>query len=139
MEREELKRITRLSLLNGETDPLGAAERALLDSAGDRIEVVRVHGNFSYASARQLTRALGGILRGPRAVVFDFSAAGDVNTSAAHAIGELVDDAQTAGAAVYLAALSGVAERTLSGPGVLAPVPAAHVKAALAEVAPAAP
>jgi SulP family sulfate permease len=147
MEREELKGITRLSLLNGETDPLDAEERALLDRAGDRIEVVRLHGNFSYASARQLTQALGGILRGPRAVVFDFSAAGHVDTSAAYAISELVDDAQGAGAAVYLAALSGVAERTLSGLGILARVPTGHVKAtrrealeaALTQVEPAAP
>lgn len=129
MEKEELKGITRLSLLNGESDPLDAEERALIDRAEGRVEVVRLHGNFSYASARQLTQALGGVLRGTEAVIFDFTAAEHVDTSAAYAIAELIDDARAAGVAVYLAGLSGVAEHTLSGLGILARVPAGHVKA----------
>ncbi|HUF86776.1 MAG TPA: SulP family inorganic anion transporter [Thermohalobaculum sp.] len=126
MEKEELKGITRLSLMNGRDDPLDPAERALFDRAGDRVEIVRLHGNFSYASARQITQLLGGVLRGPRAAIFDFTAAGHVDTSAAYAIAELIDDARAAGVACYIAGLEGVAERTLSGLGILAKVPPEH-------------
>ena len=120
MEREELKGVNRISLANGETDPIDKEERALLKRAEERIEVIRLRGNFSFASARQLTQVLGGILSGPHAVVFDFSQASQVDTSAAYAIDELVSDALGAGVSCYISGLSGSAERTLNGLGVLA-------------------
>ena len=127
MEKEELKGITRISLANGEADPLAAAERAILSQAEGRIEVVRLRGNFSYASARQLTQLLGGILQGPRVVVFDFAEAAQVDTSAAYAIDELITDAQAAGVSCYVSGLSGPAERTLSGLGILARLAADNI------------
>jgi SulP family sulfate permease len=127
MEKEELKGITRMSLANGEADPLEAAERAILRQAEGRIEVVRLRGNFSFASARQLTQMLGGILQGPRVVVFDFAQAAQVDTSAAYAIDELITDAQAAGVSCYVAGLSGAAERALDGLGVMAKLAAGKV------------
>ena len=46
----------------------------------------------------------GGILQGPRVVVFDFAQAAQVDTSAAYAIDELITDAQAAGVSCYVAA-----------------------------------
>jgi SulP family sulfate permease len=144
MEKEELKGITRLSL--DEDAVLDDEERALLAEAEARIEMVRLRGNFSYASARQITLALSGILQGQRPVIFDFSHAAQVDTSAAYAIDELITDAQSAGVSVYAAGLSGPAEQTLRGLGVLAKLPPEKIcpdsksalSKALAEFAPAA-
>jgi SulP family sulfate permease len=144
METEELKGITRISLANGDTDPIDPQERALLKQAEERIEVIRLRGNFSFASARQLTQVLGGILSGPHAVVFDFSQAAQVDTSAAYAIDELVSDALDAGVSCYMSGLSGPAEQTLAGLGILARLNAgkicpdrkAALEMALAELAP---
>jgi SulP family sulfate permease len=145
MEKEELKGISRISLANGDADPMDPGERALLNQAEGRIEVVRLRGNFSFASARQLTRVLGGVLHGSRAVIFDFSEAAQVDTSAAYAIDELVTDALAAGVSCYMSGLSGDAERTLAGLGVLGKLNAAKVcrdcktalERALAELTPA--
>ncbi len=53
-------------------------------------------------------------------MVFDFAQAAQVDTSAAYAIDELITDAQAAGVSCYVSGLSGPAERTLSGLGILA-------------------
>lgn len=97
MEKEEIRGITRLSLIDRENDPLTPEEQAILDRAEGRVEVVHLRGNFSYASARQLTRVLGGILDGPRAGVFDLSETRQMDTSAAWALRELAADALAAG------------------------------------------
>jgi MFS superfamily sulfate permease-like transporter len=109
-----------MSLANGEPEMLTDDERAILRQADGRIEVVRLRGNFSFASARQLTQMLGGILQGPRVVIFDFAQAAQIDTSAAYAIDELITDAQAAGVSCYVSGLSGAAEKTLAGLGVLA-------------------
>ena len=127
MEREELKGITRISLAKSDSEPMDAEERELLEQAEGRIEVIRLRGNFCFASARRLTQMLGGILHGPHAVVFDFSQAAHVDTSAAHAIDELITDAQAAGVSCYVSGLSGTAERTLAGLGILAKLAAGKV------------
>ncbi|HUS52938.1 MAG TPA: SulP family inorganic anion transporter [Thermohalobaculum sp.] len=119
MEREELKGITRISLADGAADPSDPIERALLEQADGRIEVIRLRGNFSYASARQLTQVLGGALEGPQAVIFDFSQAAHVDTSAAYAIDELITEAQEGGIRCYISGLSDATKPTLVGLGVL--------------------
>jgi len=119
MEREELKGISRISLANRGTDPLDATERAALETAGDNVELIVLRGNFSYASARQLTQTLERAMPAPRAVVLDFTMAANVDTSAAYAIREIIEDAHAAGAECWISGLSGVAHGTLRGLGVL--------------------
>jgi anti-anti-sigma regulatory factor len=60
-------------------------------------------------------------------VVFDFSQAAHVDTSAAHVIDELITDAQAAGVSCYVSGLSGTAERTLAGLGIFAKLVAGKV------------
>ncbi len=127
MEREELKGISRISLANGEADPLDAEERALLKRAEGQIEVIRLRGNFSFASARQLTQVLGGILHGPHAAIFDFTQAAHVDTSAAYAIDELLTDALEAGVTCYMSGLSETIKKTLNGLGVLDKLEAGNI------------
>ena len=127
METEELKGISRISLANSEAAPLDKEERELLKRAEGKIEVIRLRGNFSFASARQLTQVLGGILHGPHAVIFDFTQAAHVDTSAAYAIDELVTDALQGGVPCYMSGLSGTAEQTLDGLGVLARLEAGNI------------
>ena len=128
MEREELKGVSRISLANGKADPLDPEELALLKRAEGQIEVIRLRGNFSFASARQLTQVLGGILHGPHAVIFDFTQAAHVDTSAAYAIDELITDALNAGVTCYMSGLSGLTEQTLDGLGVLARLEAGNIR-----------
>ena len=127
MEREELKGISRISLANAEADPLDEEERALLKRAEGQIEVIRLRGNFSFASARQLTQVLGGILHGPHAAIFDFTQAAHVDTSAAYAIDELLTDALEAGVTCYMSGLSETIEKTLNGLGVLDKLEAGNI------------
>ncbi|MCL5778005.1 SulP family inorganic anion transporter [Limibaculum sp. FT325] len=142
MEVEEMKGVEAIALPAPGTGPLHPeTASALADSAG-RIQLIRMRGRFSYASARQLTRALGRTVTETRAVVFDFTEAAHIDTSAAMALEELVRSAQDAGAVCHVAALSGVARKTLAGLGVLDlvghgrvhPDREAAVAAALAEI-----
>jgi SulP family sulfate permease len=120
MEREELKGISRISLANRGAEPLDAAEHAALETAGDNVELIVLRGNFSYASARQLTQTLERAMPAPRAVVLDFTMAANVDTSAGYAIKEIIEDTHAAGAECWISGLSGAAHGTLRGLGVLA-------------------
>jgi SulP family sulfate permease len=119
MEREELKGVTRVSLASNGSDPMDSKERELLRQAEGRVEVIRLRGSFSYASARQLTQVLERFIHKHRAVVFDFAQAAHVDTSAAYAIDALITDAQEAKVDCYISGLSGLARDTLAGLGVL--------------------
>ena len=119
MEQEELKSVTRIALPDDGEGQLTDAERQVLRGARGAIHLCMLRGNFSYASARQLTHRYGVAAPAPRAVIFDFTEAAYIDTSAALAIEELIEEAQAAGATCYVAGLSGAARRTLEGLKVL--------------------
>lgn len=125
MEQEQLKGILRLALPNGDS-PLSEEERAALQAADGRIGVVMLRGSFSYASARELVRRAGLNAAGEEIVIFDFTNAAYIDTSAALSIEELLDKAQADGSVCFVCGLSGSARSTLAGLGVLDRLPDGH-------------
>jgi SulP family sulfate permease len=102
---------------------LSEAERVLLRAADGRVMVTLLSGSFSYASARELARRAPTVLSGVTVVIYDFSGAGYVDTSAALAIDEMIALSRDNGQDVILTGLQGHAERALAGLGVLDRVP----------------
>jgi SulP family sulfate permease len=119
---EQLKGLQR-SADADELDQLNEDERALLRAAAGKVLVTILRGSFSYASARELARrALPSDSRS-RAVVYDFSHVGYIDTSAAVAIDEIFELAQKNGLAVNVSGLQDQVARVLEGLGVLSRVP----------------
>ncbi len=126
MENEELKGVTAIAL--PETgDGLSEEEKKALKRHNGLIGVLTLRGRFSYASARELVRRGGAATTGHKAIVFDFTDAAHIDTSAALAIEELVQRATEEHAACFIAGLSGTAESTLAALGVLEEFPPANV------------
>lgn len=94
---------------------LNEEERAILRAAGGRILVTILSGTFSYASARELARRAAPQLTGVRIVVYDFTTAGYIDTSAALAVQELVVLSHEHGQTVLVSGLSPSAAKTLDG------------------------
>lgn len=118
MEAEELKGITQVAL-NDDDHGLSETERALLAGADSRIGLVALRGRFSYASARELVQKVGAAAAGYEVVVFDFSDAAHVDTSAALAIDAMLETTLEDTSGCFVAGLSGHAEQTLRSLGVL--------------------
>ncbi|MBT7941840.1 MAG: SulP family inorganic anion transporter [Alphaproteobacteria bacterium] len=131
MEEEELKGITAIAL-SEEDHHLDDAERAVLRTLKGKIGLVFLRGRFSYASARELTRAAAMGLD-HRAILYDFTGAAHIDTSAALAIEEMLSTASADGTLCYVVGLSGMAEATLKSLGVLEKIPADHVVHTLLE------
>ncbi len=127
MEREQMKGVTRVAMADAGTTPLSSEEQNLLNAAAGAVELVMFRGTFSYASARQLTNALGGTSEAPRAIILDFTEAAHIDTSAALAVEELIVNARHGGSEVFVAGLSGPARETLVALDVLARLPGGHV------------
>jgi sulfate permease, SulP family len=109
---------------DGEELPeLSAEERALLRSAPGAVLVTLLHGSFSYASARELARRGSATDVKYRAVVYDLSQAGYIDPSAALAIDEIIELAQSRNQLLVVSGLQGHALRVLAGLGVLDRVP----------------
>jgi len=128
MEKEELKGVTSIALLH-DTGGLTEAERDALQRFDGRIGLVALHGRFSYASARELVQRIGSATTGHKAIIYDFTNAAHVDTSAALAIEEFLDIASDETAGCFVAGLSGDAEKTLRSLGVLDKIPSDHVVA----------
>ena len=126
MEIEELKGVTAIALPEPR-DGLSDEENDALKKHNGLIGVLSLRGRFSYASARELVRRGGAATSGHRAIVFDFTDAAHIDTSAALAIEELVQRAADEEAACFVAGLSGAAEDTLSALGVLEKFPPGNV------------
>jgi len=122
---EQLKGL-KLSASGDESDLLSAEERDLLRSAEGKVLVTTLQGSFSYASARELARRASPSDIRHRAVVYDFSHVGYIDTSAALAIDELFDLSQRAGQLVFVSGLAGNAARVLDGLEILKRVPQDH-------------
>ena len=132
-EEEQLKGITLLALAKGD-NPLSESERGELRKADGTVVVVMLRGSFSYASAREMTRRIGAEAAGHRAVVYDFTDAAHIDTSAALAVEELIEQTYEAtGGNVYVSGLDGKALQTLDSLGVLDPLPESHRLATRAE------
>ncbi len=128
MEKEELKGITSVAIPQN-NDVLTENERQQLHKFKGRICLVQLRGRFSYASARELVQRVGAQTAGHDAIIYDFTNAAHVDTSAALAIGDLLDTAVTETKGCFVAGLSGAAETTLRSLGVLKKIAPDHIVA----------
>jgi SulP family sulfate permease len=126
MEKEEMKGVTAVAIPEEDLD-LGEAERKALENMNGKIGLVFLRGRFSYASARELNQRVGAAVLGHKAVIYDFSEAAHVDTTAALAIEELLSSASQKDVACFLAGLSGGAEATLESLGILEQLPAERI------------
>jgi SulP family sulfate permease len=122
MEAGELKGITTLALSDHES--LSRLEQQALESLGNDVVLVSLRGRFSYASARELTKRVGTMAAGYKAIILDMSEAADIDTTAAMAIDDLIRSTQSQGIHCVISGLSGAAEATLRSLGVLKALPA---------------
>jgi len=121
---EQLKGIKHAA--GAEADHLTENERAMLAGANGKVLVTLLHGTFSFASARELARRAAPQLAGLRVVVYDFTHADYIDTSAAIAIQELITLTQSNKQTVMISGLDGLARRTLEGLGALDTVAKQH-------------
>ncbi|MBC8338509.1 MAG: SulP family inorganic anion transporter [Rhodospirillales bacterium] len=126
MEEDELKGVTSLALPEDDHH-LDEAERAVLRTLNGKIGLVFLRGRFSYASARQLTSRAVALGLDHRAIIYDFTDAAQIDTSAALAIEDILATASEDGVPCYVAGLSGGAEATLDSLGVLEKISADHI------------
>jgi SulP family sulfate permease len=120
--KEQIKGL-RQSAEADELDLLSEEERTLLRPFSGRILVTLLHGSFSYASARELARRDAQAAARREAVIYDFSHAGYIDTSAALAIDEMIELSERQDTHVLVAGLSGPALEALDGMGVLDRIP----------------
>ena len=117
-EQEQLEGVTRLALPDGK-NPLTEAERKELRKANGDVSIVFLRGSFSYASARELAARVGAKSAGQKAVVYDFTEAAQLDTSAALALEELIEQAREEHEACFIAGLNGKALTSLKSLGIL--------------------
>jgi SulP family sulfate permease len=117
MEVEELKGLTAIALPDNDS-PLTAEECAALEKFGGKVTLILLRGRFSYASARELVQRAGPGGAGEGIVVFDFSEAAHMDTSAALAVEELINIAQEDDQVCIVCGLSSGAANTLRDLGV---------------------
>ena len=116
--QEQLKGLKQ-SVDGDELEQLGEEERALLRSVQGRVLVTLLHGSFSYASARELTRRAETKATDHEVAVYDFSSVAWIDTSAALAIDRMFELSREKNLLVLVSGLEGQALRTLDGLGVL--------------------
>ena len=122
MEREELKGVTSLALAE-QNGGLPQDEREALRKGDGLVGLIALRGRFSYASARLLLQQAGADTSGYEAIIYDFTDAAHVDTSAALAIETLIELAQHETRGCFIAGLSGTAEQTLRSLDVLDRLP----------------
>ena len=126
MEREELKGITSLALAE-QNGGLPQEERDELRKSDGKVGLIALRGRFSYASARLLLQQAGADTSGYEAIVYDFTDAAHIDTSAALAIDSLIELALDETSGCYISGLSGTAEKTLRSFDVLDRLPDANI------------
>lgn len=130
MEREEMKGVTAIAIPD-KADNLESEVRAAWENLPGRVVVVTLRGRFSYASARELNRWVGQASMGYEAIIYDFTEAAHMDTSAALATEELLTIAANDGIPCFIAGLSESAKTTLKSLGVLDGIPSGHLTATL--------
>ncbi len=128
METEELKGVTAIALPEAD-EALTREEHEELDKLNHRIGMVRLRGRFSYASARAIAQRASQAALGHDVIIYDFSEAAHIDTSAALAIEELLETAEDELAGVVVCGLSGIADKTLRSLGVFDNIPAGRIVA----------
>ena len=118
MEQEELKGAKVVAIAQ-EDDALTETERSELRKFNGKISIIKFDGIFSYASARELVKRIDISGIGYEAIIFDFTQASYIDTSAAFAIEELIHDALNETSACFISGLSGETEVTLHSLNVL--------------------
>ncbi len=126
MEQEELKGIVSLGL-DSKRGELSREELLELKKYNGKIGLITLRGHFSYASARQLMQQISDSISHHQIMIFDFSHAAHIDTSAALAIDELVDIANTEIKGAIVSGLSGEAESTLKALGLMEKIPEQNI------------
>jgi SulP family sulfate permease len=122
MEDEELKGVTYVAI-DQNAAQLTATEKKALRKSGEHIAIVCLRGRFSYASAREMVKNISAVTPAYHTIIFDFSDAAHIDTSAALAIDEIIEVLQSEHSRPFISGLSGQAEKTLKGLGVLGKLP----------------
>ena len=130
MEREEMKGVTAIAFPD-KSDNLDPEAREALEKLQGRVAVVTLRGHFSYASARELNRWVGQVSMGYEAIIYDFTEAAHMDTSAALAVEELLTIAVNDNIFCFIAGLSDSAGATAKSLGVLDVIPSGHMTATL--------
>jgi len=130
MEREEMKGVTAIAYPD-KSDNLDPEAREALEKLQGRVAVVSLRGHFSYASARKLNRWVGQVSMGYEAIIYDFTEAAHMDTSAALAVEELLTIAVNDNIFCFIAGLSDSAGATVKSLGVLDAIPPGHITATL--------
>ncbi len=123
MEKEELKGVTAVALPEF-TDGASSWNQDESSKYDGRIGLFAFRGRFSYASARQLVHEIGSAVGTHEIVLFDFSEAAHMDTSAALAIEELIEEAAGNAHGCIVFGLTGDARKTLEDLGVMKNLPA---------------
>ena len=120
--RNELDNVVSLPLL----DPDFLPSLADIDPYNLPVGLIKLKGNFSVASANELTRAIAADIEDHDIIILDFAETTSVDDSAAIAIEELVQSAIDDDTACVVLGLSGDVARILQSLGVFHRVPAGH-------------
>ncbi len=126
METEELKGVNSVAL-SDENHDLDPNEVAELEKHDGKIGIIYLRGRFSYASARELVRRAQTVAFGYQAIIFDFTGAAHVDTSAALAIEGILATASDETLGSFVVGLSGSARHTLDALGALDSLPPGHI------------
>ena len=95
-----------------------------LDPFSARVGLLSLRGHYSIASARQIVRALSPDMSGHQAVIFDFTDAVSMDSSAAMAIEELVENAVIGeGKGCIMIGVAGEVKETFDSLAILESVP----------------
>lgn len=127
MAREELKGVR----TGG--DPLDPDLARRLERLQPAVFVVRLHGHYSYASARGLTRQIGMMTPGREVLILDLDAATRLDITAAMAIDEIITGAESEQVRVIVSGAARETQALLAGLGVISKLPAERVTASLDE------
>lgn len=120
---DEQIRGLKLSGKDGDLEQLTQEEKAVLQFFEGKILVTLLTGSYSYASARELARRANGAVTNHSVVVYDFTHAGYIDTSAALAIDEVISLSIRGGRKVFVSGLRGRAQKMLDGLGILKQIP----------------
>jgi SulP family sulfate permease len=118
--KEEIKAVERVTGL--EEGRLTEKEREAILGTEGKVVLYRFGGSFSYASARELARAVSADPQ-HEVIILDFTDAVMIDLTAALAIEELIEALQAGGARVLVAGLASAALKTLHKLKALDPVP----------------
>lgn len=121
-EEEQLEGITTLALPEGSASLTAAEHRELKKANGD-VALVMLRGSFSYASAREMAARVGAESAGHKAVIYDLTDAAHMDTSAALALEELIEQAEEENEACFISGMKGKARQTLESLNVMGCLP----------------